>query len=294
MRLPLVYIILLNYNGYEDTIECVNSIAKDNYSNKRVIIVDNNSSDGSYEKFREELKDTILIKNKENLGFSAGNNVGIKHAMNNNADYIMLLNNDTVVDNNFILPLVNELEKDNKIGIAGGKIYYYDYPNTIWSAGGYIDYKRGCAYHYLKDIEDNQEASVKKEVTFLTGCMQIFSRQLINNIGYLDENYFLYFEDADFCLKAINAGYKLMYIPKSKIYHKVSKSSVKDSPLFVYYTTRNRLYFIKKIHKKHILRIIPYSYFIFGRLLYIFKNYSSIKNIYNGIKDYTLNNLGKK
>lgn len=297
---PLVSIILVNYNGYKDTIECIKSLNFIDYDNYNIIVVDNMSSDGSQEYIREFInsvckKNIFFLENKDNIGFSGANNVGIKFALDNDSDYLCLLNNDTVVEYNFLTELVNEMEKDKKIGISAGKILYYDNKDYIWSAGGYIDNKKSLGCHFGKDQVDNNLYNIKKDVTFLTGCLQLIKKDVIKEVGLYDNDYFLYMEDVDFCARVLKKGYKLRYIPNSIIYHKVSSSTGGDeSPLFLYYITRNRLLYNKKNQENVLKSCIFYLLYAMKLVKDPFTKKKNYKYVLKGVKDYYLRNYGKQ
>jgi len=222
---PLVYIIILNWNGKEDTVACLRSIEKLEYPNFSVILVDNASSDGTAEYVKGKFPEVNIIANSENLRFAGGNNVGIKYAMEHNADQVLLLNNDTEVATNFLPELVHAIENDKSIGIAGPKIYYYDDKNVIWFAGGKVEFWKGWISHIGIREPDHGQYDFAREVDYITGCCMLVRREVIEKIGKLDESFFIYGEDADWCLRASKAGYKLVYVPSSIIWHKVSASS---------------------------------------------------------------------
>ena len=283
---PSVSIIILNWNGWSDTIECLESIYQLNYSNYRVIVVDNNSSDDSVQKINDyamgklevksnffkynptnkpikiisdgeysELeknstinKQLILIKNDDNYGFAKGNNIGIDFALKNlNPTYILLLNNDTVVDKDFLKILVQEGENDPAIGLLGPKMYYYDNPNVIWCIGGKIDWKLARGLHVGINETDTGQYDEKMNFDYINGSAILIKRRVLDEIGLLDEKFFLYFEETDLALRASKKGYNSTYIPNAKIWHKVSKSGggIKKE-IGLYYITRNRWLFMKK------------------------------------------------
>lgn len=293
---PCVYIILLNYNGYKDTIDCIESLSNIIYKNYKIVVVDNNSTNNSQEEITKYIEDkdrVIFIKSEKNLGFSGGNNLGIEYALKQEADYICLLNNDTVVEPNFLNPLVDTMENDKKIGITAGKIMYYDNKDIVWSAGGFIDDKKAIGNNFgIDKLEDTLE-NKSREVTFLTGCLQLIRRDVIEKIGLYDHEYFLYMEDVDFCKRTLNSGYKLVYVPESKIYHKVSVSTGGQvSPMVIYYMTRNRLIFNKKYNDDLINNIKFYIFYIIKLISEPLRKGISYKYVIYAVKDFINHNYG--
>jgi GT2 family glycosyltransferase len=256
---PKVNIVIVNWNGLEDTSELLKSLSKISYSNFFIVIVDNNSANDEAEKLEKSGQaKTHIIKCKENLGFAGGNNIGIKYSLEQKADYILLLNNDTKVNPDFLEILVSKYESTDKAGIVAPRINYFDVPQKIWSDGGYISRLRGSGFAYSDKLETEVDNS-DKSVTFVSGCCMLISRDVSNKVGLFDENYFLYTEDTDLCQRIIKAGYKIFVSPRSKIYHKVSNSSkTRYSALPLYYTTRNRLYFAKKNFSKIYFLTVAY------------------------------------
>jgi GT2 family glycosyltransferase len=280
-----VAIIILNWNGWKDTIECLESVYQNNYPNFNVIIIDNGSTDDSINKIKEYCKgklkinspfftynstnkpinyseqqpntkkpknhsnkDLILIKNPKNTGFAEGNNIGINYAINFiHCDYVMLLNNDTVVEKDFLIELIKVSSKDHKIGIVGPKIYYYGDPNRIWFAKGKISWKfsRGLNKGY-NELDYGQYNEIS-EMEYASGCGFLIKRNVIDNIGLIDPNFFMYFEEIDWTLRCLKKGYISVFVPTSQIWHKVSKSGggIKGK-IGLYYITRNRWLFMKK------------------------------------------------
>jgi len=243
-----VFIILVNYNGADDTIECINSIKKISYSNYEIIVVDNCSTDNSVsvlENFSLEA-DFTLIKSDKNEGFSAGNNIGIKEVIKKDFDYILLLNNDTLVSPDFLDKLINGFDCSSKCGVTISKIYYEKDRDLLWYDGGSLSLKTARTKHWHYHQKDTYEVRQPQRVSFATGCCMCLSKKLIENVGFLDEDYFLYEEDADYCCRILAAGYDIYYIPDSVIYHKVSSSTGKSSPLSQYYAVRNKYLLIRK------------------------------------------------
>ncbi len=248
---PLVYIILLNWNGLTDTLECLESLRKIDYLNYKVVVVDNGSKNNEAEEIKKNYSGVYLIKNKENKGFAEGNNIGIKLALERKADYILLLNNDTVVSPNFLTILVDFAQRIQNIGAVGPKILYYD-SNKIWFNGGELWWWIGFAKH-LERLKENEKSSINEplEVDYITGCAMLMKRETIEKVGLLDPVYFVNFEDLDWCWRAKKLGYKHFVVPKSIIWHKVSVSlgkrgTQKIGKFGAYYYARNAIIFAKK------------------------------------------------
>jgi GT2 family glycosyltransferase len=246
--MPIIFIIILNWNGKTDTLECLESVSKINYKNFGVTVVDNGSDDGSVDTIRKNFSQITLIKNRENLGFAAGNNVGIRYALNNGADFVFLLNNDTVVEPNILSELVIAYKSLQNPGFLGCKIYFYDQPNKIQYVGGIIEEVpelRG--YHPMEGILDDGSFTTIKETEYVTGCAMFASCEVWEKTSGFDENFFMYWEDSDSSLRAAKLGYKNYVVPKAIVYHKVGSSTGGGSnPLTKFYSSRNRIYFAGK------------------------------------------------
>jgi GT2 family glycosyltransferase len=243
---PAVSIIVLNYNGREDTLACIRSLEHLMYPNAEVIVVDNASSDGSAEAIRSAHPKVTLIETGANLGFTGGNNVGIRYALDHGADYVMLLNNDTVVAPDLIDQMVKIMEADKTIGVTGPTIYYFSAPDTIWSAGGTIDWRRGVTSMIgLNEADKSQYGSCPRPVDFVTGCALMVRREVWERAGLLDDQFFMYYEETEWCVRASRAGYKIMHIPEAMLWHKISIEDRAASPRTFYYMTRNRLLFLR-------------------------------------------------
>lgn len=248
-----VIIILLNYCGTEDTLNCIASLEQIEYDNYEILVVDNASPDNSYEILKEALKDTphTLLKSEFNGGFAKGNNIGIEYAMNHGADYVLLLNTDTLVEKDFLTNLMECYENYPEAGIVGSKILYESKRDYIWYGGGDIDFKRFYGYHYGEKHRDEGQYDKECEVNFITGCVMLIGRDVIKKVGGLPEEYFMYFEDADYCVQVKDAGYKLYYCPNAIVYHKVSASTGgEESPFGIKWGTRNRIIFMSKFKNK--------------------------------------------
>jgi GT2 family glycosyltransferase len=244
MTNPAVCIIILNYNDSDDTLECLQSLQECTYQPLHVLVVDNGSSDNSPEKIQKNYPEVEVLKAPKNLGFTGGVNFGIKHIFDRPVDYILLLNNDTYVEKDFLLPLVEAMEADPGVAAACGTIYAYHDKDIIWYAGGHMMPWRGLAVqdHKGERISKN-DLGPPQSVTFVTGCMTMLRRSILKSDKVEDERLFLYYDDIELSARLLKEGYKLLYVPKSIIYHKVANE--KESAWKLYFSTRNRLLLIK-------------------------------------------------
>ncbi len=243
-----VAIIVLNWNNETDTIDCLRSLEKITYPNYKVFLVDNGSKEESVSLLRPFHKDkVVLIENGKNLGFSGGNNVGIRRALAEGFTYVFLLNNDTVVAPDFLEKMVAVAGDNAQNGIVGPKIYYYAEPQRIWYGGGLIRWPKGGVHPGQGEIDAHPDESAPLETGYVTGCALLIKARAIREIGGLDEDFFLYHEDTDWSVRARKAGYAIMYAPAAKVYHKVSRTaSALGSPKILYYDTRNVLLLAKR------------------------------------------------
>ena len=212
-----VSVIILTCNGIKHIFNCLESVYKSTYQNYEVIVVDNGSRDGTPELINKEFPQVKLILNKKNFGFTGGNNIGIEQVT---GDVVFLLNDDTKIHPDLINTLVEELESSSEIGIVGPKIYFMNEPEKIWFAGGKIDWIKSDSFHLGRDLTDKELINdLKKEVDFITGCALMIKREVIEKIDLLDNRFFAFYEDADWCKKAKKAGYKVVYIPFGGVWH---------------------------------------------------------------------------
>lgn len=237
---PKVAMILLNLNGYCDTRDCLESLARLQYSNFEVIVVDNGSRDDSVLQLRANFPDVLTLHSTVNLGFTGGNNLAIAHALQRGADYVLLLNNDTLVDPGFLESLVKVAETDRRIGVIGPKILYASEPRRIWYAGGSVRYGM-CRHLGRNEVDQSGDRSGAVDTGFVSGCAMLIRAQVLREIGLLDNRLFVYHEDTEFCLRARAAGYRCMYVAQARIWHKVSRTCGPESPFTLYLCTRNEL-----------------------------------------------------
>ncbi len=264
MELPKVGIIIINWNSFDLTHLCLKSIESINYSNYKVFLVDNDSSDDSLQKLVSEHPWIIPVVNNENLGFTGGNNSGIDIALKNGCEYILLLNNDTQVEEDFLSILVDKITSDNSIGAVQPKIYYEFDRSIIWNAGGRYNPVITKPSTIGENQIDNGAYESSFESDWITGCAFMFRSSLIREIGYTCELYFYgCFDDVDYSLKIRGKGYRLFFCADAKIYHAVgmaskSKTQSKEGvlkPFFHYLVTRNNWFLIRR-HTR-VVNIFP-------------------------------------
>jgi len=341
---PRVSIIILNWNGWKDTIECLESLYRITYPNYDVIVVDNGSQDDSVQKIKEyadgkivvnskffkynphnkpinvfevseeEAKQgkfnrplyekfnvnrrMILIRNKDNYGFAGGSNVGIKFALSVlNPDYVLLLNNDTVVDPKFLNELVKVAQSDERSGIAGPKVYYYDYngrSDVIDFAGADLILWKGSEKRYCFREIDKGHCDKIQEVDKVEGSCMLIKKNVIVNVGLFNEKFFCYWEETDLCFRAKNKGYNPIYVPHARIWHKKSSSSGGTlSSFYIYQMVRNKLWFLRKnfsqILKIHLFYVFLWElWFKFGLFTIYYKKpkafVSYLRGLVGGLK----------
>lgn len=251
-------VILLNYNSEDDTALCLNSLAHIHTKHQvSIIVVDNSSRKSASLAKKAENGEIVYLKQETNTGFTGGNNAGIKYACQQGADYVLLLNNDTIVSEGLIDLLIKTSRHYNDRALVSPKIYFapgYEfhkdrYPpssrgRVIWYAGGLIDWANVYASHRGVDEVDTGQYDTTVETAFISGCCMLIPQPVIETVGVLDCAYFLYYEDVDYCMRVQKKGYKIIYEPSAILWHKNAQSSGSSgSTIHVYYQTRNRLLF---------------------------------------------------
>ena len=263
-----VFAIILNWNRKKDTIECLKSVqnlATNNFQ-LEIVVVDNGSSDGSIEaveKYKQSLRQGLkskfkfnIIENKKNLGFAEGNNVGMKYALKQGTDYILVLNNDTELHKNLLTELMKAAEKKKDGGAFSPKIYFakgYEYHKdrykkselgrVIWAAGGEVDWENVYGENRGVDEVDSGQYNKLAKVDFSSGACVLYRAKALRRVGLFDERYFAYYEDTELSVRMARRGWKNYYVPSAVLWHKVSQSSSIGSNLNDYFITRNRLLF---------------------------------------------------
>ena len=298
-RWPKVAIIALSWNGWRDTIECLESLARITYPNAYVVLLDNGSSDESLPRLQQWLnrwsicqntssvnttlgrlevlqylsnastaiRSWLLLSLPQNVGFAKACNLGMRLSFQiHGANHCLLLNNDTVVTPDFLEPLVKIATRCPEVGCVTGKILYYG-TSHIWYAGGHISRFTLKPVHIRNQRKERLPQSVERCVSFASGCMMLLPKRTLLKVGYLDERFFAGGEDVEFCLRLTRQGYRMVYVPESVIYHKVSRSSPRGSA-FTYYRGYGALALLgKTVHREplrtvYLLALKAYTLFI--------------------------------
>jgi GT2 family glycosyltransferase len=247
-RFPKVFVITLNWNGKEETIECVASLKSLRYPNYEIVVVDNGSTDESVLALGAQYPDITVIANGQNLGYAAGFNRGLRYAYDNGAIYFLVINNDCVVDSEVLLELVKVAQQDEMIGFVSGKVYWYTKPNTLQTAGRHSDPVTLAGNHVGSGELDHGQHDTVQEYDFIDDVFLLVRRQVYETVGGYDPNFFLYYEETDWCARVRKAGFKIMYTPHARIWHKgnIGGPSSALSPVRHYYLCRNEIIFMSR------------------------------------------------
>ena len=297
MKEPKIAIIIINWNTYQLTFNCLKSLKACTYKNKTIFLVDNGSKDGSGDKIAFEFPDINFIKNEINEGFTGANNKALKVILKQNFDYVLLLNNDTEVKPNFLSLLEARMDSDQNLAATQPLILDFPNKNTIWNGGGSFNSFFGLSKTRYNGLIYKPQLKIETFTEWISGCCILVKIEVIKEVGLLDNRFFAYFEDVDWSIRMTKLGYKLGVVPKSIIYHQSSGSTKMNntsnegnlSPYAHYLNVRNHIYLIKKhtfffnsfgcwIYQ--ILKITSYSiYFILrGR-------FGKFKMVWRGVSD---------
>lgn len=300
---PRVGIVIVNLNTYEDTAVCLRSLASATYQNKEIIVVDNGSWDDSGDELRRKFPNATHIRSEQNLGFTGGNNLGIAHAIENGCDHVLLLNNDTIVTEGFLEPLVERLQTSDRIAAVSGKIYYWPasfggQENVIWYAGSYQKWHMGYDHYGVRQVDFGQ-FDTAAEVPYASGCLMLMRGNLIREHGMLSDVYFIYWEEADWCHRMRDLGFQCIYEPRSVIYHNFKSAKLgKETPFYMYMQTRNAFVYANRhytgLNKLRYWGLYPI--YLGYRFLFEIKerNTKSARAMIYGIIDYFKGYRGSK
>ncbi|HEX9019446.1 MAG TPA: glycosyltransferase family 2 protein [Anaerolineaceae bacterium] len=247
MNPPLVINVILNTNRRDDTLACLESLAGSSYPNQRTIVLDNASTDGSVEAIQSKFPGVQIMPLADNRGYAGNNNVGIRAALEQGADWVFVLNEDIVLDPGCHAGLVEALEGRAEIGIAGPMVYHFDEPGVIQSAGGQLD-RTWQPVHSGQNEADQGQYSAPRLVDWISGCAILVRREVIEQVGALDEQFFYYWEETEWCLRARQSGWKILHVPQAKIWHKGVQRNYRPGPNVTYYATRNRFLIMSRRH----------------------------------------------
>ncbi len=247
MNAPLLITVILNTNRRDDTLECLASLARNDYPNHDVMVLDNHSTDGSVEAIQTSFPQVSIVQLEENKGYAGNNNVGIQKALDKHADWVFVLNEDTVLAPDCLSKMIEVGENDPEIGIVGPLVYHYDESDFIQTAGGVLG-RYWESQHLAADELDQGQYQAPRVVDWISGCGILVRRSVIEEVGMIDERYFYYWEETEWCLRAGLNGWKVVNVPDAKMWHKGVQRNHQPKPSVTYYATRNRLLTISKHH----------------------------------------------
>jgi GT2 family glycosyltransferase len=275
--IPSIFAVSLNWNGFSLTVPCVDSLKQSTLPFYKIIVLDQASTDGSGEKLRKLYVNdpqVDVICNEKNFGFAAGTNIGIRKALEMGAEFVFIVNNDTIVDKDCLLHLYKALSSSSSAGVAGPAIMYHSKPEKIWQAGGYFNKLKMGTSVPAKGKMYSEISHSSSSVGFLTGCALLIPSQIFKGIGFFDEAYFLYSDDVDFCLRIKDAGFNMHFVPEAKVWHKIEDIAFdRSTPLVLYHLARSSVIMLRKnfsgVERLYgiILRFTIYSIFRIWQIL---------------------------
>lgn len=252
---PLVAVVVVNWNRAQDTLSCLRSLYACRYDALVVLVVDNHSTDDSVSAIARDFPQARVLINQRNLGYAGGCNLGLRWAAAERADYVLLLNNDAVVDAEAIGRMVSAAEVEGA-AMVGPKIYYSRLPMVIWSAGGYVDWRKGHCFNRGNQQVDVGQYQQSEVVEWVNGCALLVRTDVVREIGLLDTGYFMYYEEVDWCMRASRAGHKVLYVPEAVVLHEVGASSSREDEKRRWYRA-SRLRFLRKhARRRDYLRLL--------------------------------------
>ena len=241
-----VSVVLLNWNGAHFTIPCIESLRQSSYPNVEIVVVDNGSTDGSPERISERFPDIPMIRNGANLGFAQGNNIGVDYSLRAGADYVLTLNNDTLVDPEMISELVATTSRHEDSVAVCPKIYWFHQPDRLWFGGSRANLWFGIFDHIGMNEVDNSRYATERDIGFATGCCILVPRKIIEAVGMFDPAFFIYCEDVDWSLRCRRAGFRLLFAPKAKLRHVESGMTRQLTAWKRYLFTRNAIWTVRR------------------------------------------------
>jgi GT2 family glycosyltransferase len=237
---PLIACLILNTNRRQDTLECLASLLASTYLKLLVLVLDCQSTDGSVEAIRSAFPDVRVVELDRNLGYAGNNNVGIRLAVDEGADWVFVLNEDTVLAPDCLERLVEAGEREPDVGIVGPLVFHHDEPGVIQSAGGGLS-RWWQGYHFGQNEPDSGQFTDPYPVRWISGCAILVRREVVQAVGPIDERFFIYWEETEWCVRAGQAGWRILAVPAARIWHKGVQRDYRPKPAVTYYLTRNRL-----------------------------------------------------
>lgn len=277
---PSVWLVVLGFNNAADTVECFKSLADSDYPNKHLLFVDNDSKDDSVARVIAEIPGVHVLQTGKNLGFSRGYNVGLDFSLRQGADYVFMINNDTVVAPGCVSALVKTAVLHPRAGVVVPKIFYYDHPKSIWSAGSrYRPFPPSIVMRKTAGDDDGR-FDHDPQLEFATTCALLLSRRFLEEIGLLDADFFIMYDDYDWSLRCRDGGYDILLVPSAHLWHKVSKSTGVGtrSPFFWTHYGRSSALFARKHCKRWWMTGPFHMLYILARMV--------VEGKYFGLKPY--------
>ena len=293
--LPAVGVVIVNHNLKDSLRETIESFRKVNYPNLQIVVSDNASTDGAQEMVRTLFPEVHLLAHQEEQGYARAASLGMAH-LAGTTKYIFSTTNDVIVDPKILNVLVSYAEQHPDAGVLGTRIYFFDRPDVLWHAGGRIHPLHGHSYHLGWEQKDAPRYSRVRECDFVTGCGFLLRSEVLRKIGYFKEDLIFYSEDAELCYRFREAGYKVMYIPEAKMWHKTGTTLAKNRAVQLRYSTRNSLYLLQR-HKVgfypvslwvHLLGVSPVKMLLFALML----RWKNSVGILKGIQDWKAGRYG--
>lgn len=257
---PLVYAIVLNWNGFDESVKCIDSLLDSNYSNLKILIVDNASTDDSVSLLTSKYPKIKLIKSNINGGYASGMNLGTHEALKLGAEFLLYVNNDIIVTKNFLEPMIKIALVEKKIGMISPKVLYQHDPSKIYCAGGELSLLRCVGLAKYQGKSADKFGLVSRNISIAEGCFIFIRKEVFEKIGYMNENFFMYFEDAEFA-ERVRTQFEILFLPDSIVYHKggAGHSWSQYTEVYYYYYTRNRFLFFSKKSLIYKLYVIMFS-----------------------------------
>jgi GT2 family glycosyltransferase len=268
-----VGVVTVTYNSESVICEFMDSLQKQTQTDFIVYVIDNASSDKTLKRLAAyQWPNVVIISSPTNIGVAAGNNLGIRAALKDGCVAVLLINNDTVFDCD-LLATLSEALRQYECEMVVPKILYFDNPDTIWCAGGYFNRMRASARHFGYGRKDNGDFNRARIVDYSPTCCMLVNSRVFEQIGFMDSNYFVYFDDTDFCFRAHQAGLKLFYVPTARLLHKVGSLTGVNSDFYYRYTIRNHIYYLLKHFPRWqiALYFVAYQIHLFVKFVFLLR-----------------------